>query len=328
MRRRQFVARSLAVVVLAAAPMARAQQRAMPVIAFMSGRSPEDSVHLVAAFRDGLTESGFVEGRNVVIESRWARGEYGSLPVLAAELVARRVDVLVAVGGDPSARAAKRATATIPIVFGMGSDPVKDGLVESLGRPGGNATGFTLLTNQMEPKRLGLLREFVPDVPLIGVLLNSNFPPAADQLRELEDAARKIGQGLFVSKASNDLELETAFASLVQRKVGALLVTAAPYFDTRRDRIISFAARNRLPAIYHFREYAVAGGLASYGPIITDAYRQAGIYAGRILKGAKPADLPVTQPTKFEFVINLKTAKTQGFHFPHTVSVRADEVIQ
>jgi putative tryptophan/tyrosine transport system substrate-binding protein len=327
LRRREFIT-LLGGAAVAWPLAARAQQPAMPVIGFMSGRSPEDSVHLVAAFRQGLGEGGFVEGRNVAIEFRWARGEYDRLPALAAELVGRRVAVLAGVGGDPSARAAKQATATIPIVFGMGGDPIKAGLVESLNRPGGNATGYTLLTNQMEPKRLGLLHELAPGASLIGVLLNPSFPPATLQLQELEEAARTIGQRLFVAKASNDAELDAAFASLLQQGLGALLVAADPYFDTRRDRIIAFAAQSRLPAIYQFREYAVAGGLISYGPSITEGYRQAGIYAGRILKGAKPADLPVVQPTKFEFIINLKTAKALGFEIPPTVSARADEVIE
>ena len=307
---------------------ARAQQRVMPVIGFMSSRSPEDSAHLVAAFRQGLAEGGFVEGQNVAIEFRWAGGNYSRLPGLAAELVGRRVAVLVGVGGDISARVAKQATTTIPIIFGMGDDPVAAGLVASLNRPGGNMTGFTLLTNEMEPKRLGLLHEIAPAASLVGILLNANFPPAARQLRDLEDAARTIGQRIFVSKASNDAELDAAFASLLKQQVGALLVAADPYFDTRRNRIIAFAARNRLPAIYHFREFAVAGGLVSYGPSITDGYRQAGLYAGRILKGAKPADLPVVRPVKFEFVINLKTAKALGFQFPPSMGMRANEVIE
>ena len=307
---------------------ARAQQRVMPVIGFMSSRSPEDSAHLVAAFRQGLAEGGFVEGQNVAIEFRWAGGNYSRLPALAAELVGRRVAVLVGVGGDISARVAKQATTTIPIIFGMGDDPVAAGLVASLNRPGGNMTGFTLLTNDMEPKRLGLLHEIAPAASLVGILLNANFPPAARQLRDLEDAARTIGQRIFVSKASNDAELDAAFASLLKQQVGALLVAADPYFDTRRNRIIAFAARNRLPAIYHFREFAVAGGLVSYGPSITDGYRQAGLYAGRILKGAKPADLPVVRPVKFEFVINLKTAKALGFQFPPSMGMRANEVIE
>jgi putative ABC transport system substrate-binding protein len=307
---------------------ARAQQPAMPVIGFMSGRSPDDSAHLVAAFRQGLGETGFVEGQNVAFEFRWARGQFNQLPVLAADLVSRRVAVLVGLGGDASALTAKQATSTIPVVFVMGGDPTKAGLVASFNRPGGNVTGFTGLTTEMGPKRLGLLHELVPKVPLIGVLLNPSFPPAAIQLQQLEQAARTIGQRLFVSKASNDGEVTAAFALLLQQQVGALLVGADPYFDTRADQIIAFAAQNRMPAMYHFREYAVAGGLISYGPSITDGYRQAGIYAGRILKGVKPADLPVVQPTKFELVINLKTAKALGLDVSPGLSSMADEVIE
>lgn len=326
MRRREFI--SLLGAAVAWPTVARAQQQAMPVIGFMSARAPEDSEHLLQAFHKGLDESGFVEGKNVAIEYRWARGDYSKLPALAGGLVARHVAVLVGIGGDTSAVAAKRATATIPVVFGMGGDPVQAGLVESLNRPGGNATGFTILTNEMGPKRLGLLHELIPGASPLGALLNPAFPPAAIQLRDLEEAAPKFGRSLFVAKASNDAEMDAAFVDLLHERVGGLLVGADPYFDTRRSQIIAFAARHRLPAIYQFREYAVDGGLISYGPSITDAYRQAGSYAGRILKGAKPADLPVLQPTKFDFVINLKTAKAQGFEIPAAISARADEVIE
>src|SRR5215469_7425065 len=308
--------------------VARAQQPAMPVIGFLSSRSPEDSAHLIPAFAAGLAEGGYVEGQNLAIEFRWARGRYDLLPTMAAELVSRRVAVLTTAGGEPSALAAKRATSTIPIVFGIGGDPVALGLVESLSRPGGNATGVTLLTNLMEPKRLGLLRELVPGVPLIGVLSNPKFAPASRQLQQVEEAARNIDQRILVANASTDEELETAFAALTSQRVGALLVTADPYFDTRRERIVGFAARHRLPAIYQFREYAVAGGLLSYGVSITDAYRQYGVYTARILKGAKPADLPVLQPTKFETVINLKTAKALGIKISDNLLSLADEVFE
>jgi len=326
MRRREFLG---ALVGAAAAwPLAaRAQQPAMPVIGFLSSRSPEDSVFVLDAFRQGLREAGFVDGHNVAIEFRWARGRYQQLPALAADLVSRRVAVLAAVGGHPSAVAAMQATSTIPIVFVMG-DPVKAGLVKSFSRPSGNATGSVPLSTEIEPKRLGLLHELVPGVPLIGVVLNPNFPTAAKQLQDLEQAARTIGKRLFVAKASNDEELNAAFASFLQQRVGALLVTTDPYFDSRRERIIAFAAQHRLPAVYSFREYAVAGGLASYGSSITEAYRNSGVYAGRILKGAKPADLPVVLATKFDFVINLKTAKALGLTVPPTLLARADEVIE
>ena len=326
MRRRDFI--TLFGCTAATWPFSvRAQQSAMPVIGFMSARSPDDSGPVLQAFLKGLGESGFFDGQNVNIEYRWARGEYGRLSALAAEFVQRRVNVLVATGGVTSAAAAKHATSTIPIVFVMG-DPVKAGLVESHSRPGGNATGAFLTTTEMEPKRLGLLHELTPGVPLIGALLNPNSPDAAHQLPELEQAARTIGRHLFVAKASDDEELNAAFALLLRQGIGALLVAADPYFDTRRDRIIAFAAQNRLPAVYHFREYAFAGGLVSYGPSITDAYRQAGIYTGRILKGEKPADLPLLQPTKFDFVINLKAAKTLGLAVPFGLLNAADEVIE
>ena len=312
----------------AAWPLAARAQQSMPVIGFMSARSPEDSVHLLEAFRRGLKEGGFVEGQNVVIEFRWARGEYDRLPEMAADLVSRRVSVLTAVGGDPSPRAAKRATSTIPIVFGIGGDPVSDGLVESFNRPGGNVTGVTLMTNLMESKRFGLLRDLVPDAQLVGALLNPSFAPSARQSQQIEEAARSIGQRLIVAKASTDEELDAAFTALVRERAHALLVAAGPYFDTRRDRIVGFAQRQRLPAIYHFREYVLAGGLLSYGISLTDAYRQFGVYTATILKGAKPADLPVLQPTKFELVINLKTAKTLGLKISDNLLTLADEVIE
>ena len=239
----------------------RAQQAPMPAIGYMSARGPEDSTHLLAAFRRGLAEGGYVEGQNVAVEYRWARGQYDLLPAMAADLVSRRISVLVAVGGDPSPRAAKRATSTIPIVFGVGGDPVSEGLVESLNRPGGNATGDTVYTNLMEPKRLGLLRELAPGVPLVGVLLNPSFVPY--QLPQIEEAARSIDQRILVAKASTDEQLAAAFTALTASRVGALLVAGDPYFDTRRDRLVGFAERQRLPAIYQFREYAVAGGLLS-----------------------------------------------------------------
>ena len=325
MNRRAFIAGLGAA---AAWPLtARAQQPAMPVIGFMSSRSPADSVTVVAAFHRGLGEGGLIEGKNVVIEFRWASGEYSRLPALAAELVSRQVAVLVAAGGDSSALAAKAATSTIPIVFGSG-DPIKTGLVASLNRPGGNATGVHILSNDLEPKRLGLLHELFPGAALFGALLNPKFPPAAQQALELAEAARTIGRPVVLLNASTDAELDAAFATLARQRVAAMLVAADPFFDTRRDQIIAFAAQQKLPAIYHFREYAVAGGLMSYGVSLSEAYRGVGIYAARILNGEKPANLPVMQSVKFELVINLKTAKTLGFEFPPTFSARADEVIE
>jgi putative ABC transport system substrate-binding protein len=326
MRRRQFIGLLGSA---AAWPIAaRAQQPAMPVIGFMSARSPEDTVQELNAFYKGLGEGGIIDHDNASIEYRWARGDYARLPALAAELVQRRVNVLVATGGDASARAAKAATATIPVVFNMGSDPVKAGLVESFNRPGGNVTGCVILSESMEQKRFGLLRDIIPAVTLYGAIINPSYPAAAGQLRDIETAAPQLGKRVFVAKASNDAELDAAFAALLRERVGALLVGSDPYFDTRRRAIIAFAAQNRLPAIYQFRQYAVEGGLISYGPSITDAYRQVGIYTARILKGAVPADLPVMQPTKFDFVINLKTAKVLGLEIPPTVVARADEVIE
>src|SRR5262249_2320072 len=322
MRRRDFI-KVIAASAAAALPLAaHAQQPVMPVIGFLSARSPDDSGLVLQAFLKGLGEAGFFDGQNVTIEYRWARGEYGRLPGFAAEFVQRRVNVLVATGGATSAVAAKQATSTIPIVFVTG-DPVKDGLVASLNRPGGNGAGSYVATPEMEQ-----MHELVPGVPLIGALVNPNSPDAARQLPELEEAARIIGRRLVVAKASNDDELNAAFALLLRQGIGALLVAADPYFDTRRDRIIAFAEQNRLPAVYHFREYAFAGGLVSYAPSITDAYRQAGNYTGRVLKGEKPADLPVLQPTKFDFVINLKTAKTLGLVVPFGLLNAADEVIE
>jgi putative tryptophan/tyrosine transport system substrate-binding protein len=305
----------------------RAQQAAMPVIGFMSSRSPEDSVNVVAAFRGGLGEGGLIEGKNVVIEFRWARGEYDRLPAFAAELVGHRVAVLVAAGGDPSALAAKAATSTIPIVFGSG-DPIKSGLVASLNRPGGNATGVNILTTDLEQKRLGLLHDLFPGAAMFGALVNPKFAAAAQQAQDLAEAARKVGQPVVFVNASTDAELDAAFTILARQGVAATLVAVAPFFDTRRDQIIALAAKQKLPAIYQFREYAVAGGLMSYGPSFSEAYHQVGIYAARILDGAKPADLPIVQSTKFEFVINLKVAKALGVTFSDNLLSLADEVIE
>jgi putative ABC transport system substrate-binding protein len=308
--------------------VARAQQPAMPVVGFISSRSPADSANLVAAFRKGLGEAGYVEGQNVSVEYRWAEGQYDRLPALAADLVQRGVALLVTTGGEPSALAAKAATSTIPIVFTTGGDPVKVGLVESLNRPGGNATGVSLLTTAPESKRLGLLHELLPAAKVVGVLIDPNYQEAEAQERELQDAAGKIDQYIHIAYGKNDVELELALQALVQARADALLVCADPFFDTRRDRIISFAAQHRMPAIYQFKDYALRGGLMSYGISLPDGYRQVGIYAGQILKGAKPADLPIVQSIKFEFVVNLKTAKALGLEIPAMLLARADEVIE
>jgi putative tryptophan/tyrosine transport system substrate-binding protein len=326
MRRREFITLLGAA---AAWPLAaRAQQAAIPVVGFMSGRSPEDSARVASAFRQALADAGFIEGQTVKIEYRWANGDYDKLPALAADLVNRKVAVLVGVGGDVSAVVAAKATKTIPVVFGMGGDPVKAGLVVSFSRPGGNVTGYTLWTSEMESKRLGLLRELVPGVSLIGVLVNPRFPPTEQELLDLEPAAKAVDQQLFVAHANDDAELDAALASFVERRVGAFLVTAAPFFDTRLDRMVGFAAQKRLPAIYHFREYAIAGGLISYGPNVAESYKSAGTYVGRILRGEKPSDLPVMQPSKFDFVINLKAAKAIGLTVPPTLLAEAGEVIE
>ena len=308
--------------------LASAEQATMPVIGFLSSRSPAESSHLVAAFRAGLQAGGYVEGQNVAIEYRWAEGQYDRLPALAADLVRRGVAVLATTGGEPSALAAKAATSTIPIVFTVGGDPVKIGLVASLNRPGGNATGVSLLTTVPEAKRLGLLHELVPNAALIGVLINPNYQGAEAQSREVQDAARAIDRPIEIAMAGNDRQLEAAFGTLVQQHADALLVGADPFFGTRRDRIIALAVQFKLPAMYQFRDYPVAGGLMSYGINITDGYRQVGVYTGQVLKGAKPADLPIHQSIKFEFIINLKSAKALGLQIPDKLIALADEVIE
>jgi len=289
--------------------VARAQQPAMPVIGFLSSRSPGESADLVAAFRRGLAEGGYVEGQNVSLEFRWGEGRYERLTAYAVELVRRAVTVIVTAGGDPAAQAAKAATATIPIVFVSGSDPVKVGLVASLNRPGGNITGVHMLILGLGAKRLGLLHELMPAVNLVGILVNPNFADARTQLRDVEDAAQSLGLKLVVQKAGTEFEIDTAFADLARQKTGAILVIADPFFTSQRVQIAALAARYAMPAMFELREYAAAGGLMSYGPDLADGYRQGGVYAGKILKGAKPAELPVEQPTKLGLVINLKTAK-------------------
>jgi putative tryptophan/tyrosine transport system substrate-binding protein len=307
---------------------ARAQQPAMPVIGFLNGFSYAAWAQPVVAFRKGLYESGYVEGQNVAIEYRWANSQYQRLPTLAAELVSRRVDVLAVTGGSVTSLAAKAATATIPIVFGIGGDPVAMGLVASFNRPGGNTTGIYLLTTQLEAKRFGLLRELVPTASLTGVLLNPTHPLAQAQLKEVQQTARAVGQQIHIVHASTEPELGTSFSTFAQLRIGALLVGADPFFFTRRDHIVALAASHAIPTIYEQHEFATAGGLVSYGTSLTDATRQVGMYTGRILKGEKPADLPVLQSTKFELVINLKTAKALGLSVPNTLLVAADEVIE
>jgi putative ABC transport system substrate-binding protein len=307
---------------------ARAQQPTRPVIGLLSVRSPNESAHLLRAFRGGLAQDGVIEGRNVAIEYRWAHGEYDQLPALAAELVHIPVAILVALGGEPAARAATAATATVPVVAVFSTDPVKSGLIASLSRPGGNVTGISNLSTAMEPKRLGLLHDLVPQAKAFGALLNPEFPTFADQLADIQAAAQTTGVEIHVFRAGTDHDIEAAFESITQQRIAALLVASDPFFNSRRDEIAALAARRGVPAMYGFRDYAVAGGLMSYGIDLPDTYRQAGVYAGHVLKGAKPADLPVLQPTKFEFVINLKAAKALGVKFSDNLLSLADEVIE
>jgi putative tryptophan/tyrosine transport system substrate-binding protein len=312
MRRRELML--LLVAATTAARALRAQQTAMPVIGFLSATSPGPLAPFVAAFRQGLSETGYVEGQSVVIEYRWAEGRYDRLPALAADLVGRKVDV-IATGNRPSALAAKSATSTIPIVFITG-DAVGDGLVASLARPGGNLTGVSVLTIELMPKRLELLSELAPQAGVIALLVNPNSPLTEPLIRDAQEAARAKGVGLHILKAGTENEIDAAFATLVQLQAGALAVVPDAFFGSRRDQLVALAARHAVPAIYPYPELVAAGGLISYGPSFTAAFRQVGIYAGKILNGAKPADLPVQQPTTFELVVNLKTAKALGLTVP------------
>jgi putative tryptophan/tyrosine transport system substrate-binding protein len=326
MRRRdfiKFVAGSAAVWPLAA----DGQQPALPVIGFVNGASPVGYAPYVTAFHQGLKEAGYVEGQNATIEYRWAEGHYDRLPALVADLIQRKVTVIAATS-SPAARAAKAATSTVPIVFTTADDPIKLGLVASLNRPGGNATGVCSVLVELGSKQLGLLRELAPGTTAIAVLANPHFPGTERQLRDVEVAARVLGLQLIVLRASTDREIETAFATMVREGGVALLVGVDPSFLERRDHIVALAARYALPAIYPVREFAVAGGLMSYGSDFADSYRQAGIYTGRIVRGEKPADLPVQRSTKFQFVINFKTAKTLGLSVPNSMQLLADEVIE
>jgi putative tryptophan/tyrosine transport system substrate-binding protein len=307
---------------------ARAQQPTMPVVGFLSGAAPGPFTHLVAAFREGLKETGYIEGQNATIEYRWAEGQYERLPAMAADLVRRQVAVIAATGGTLAGLAAKAATATIPIVFSSGIDPIKAGLVASLNRPGGNITGVYLLISELDPKKLGLLRELVPHASVIAVLLNPDSADIRARSAAVQEAARTIGQQIQILHASSERELERAFASLAQVQAVALVVSSDPFFNSRRNQLVALSARYAIPAIYEGREYALAGGLISYGISFAEGYRQVGLYAGRILKGEKPADLPVVQPTKFELVINLKTAKALGLTVTNSMQLLADEVIE
>ena len=327
MKRREFV-RISGVVAAAWLSPARAQQPATPVIGFLNSGSPDGYAQLVAAFRQGLNEIGYVEGQNVAIEFRWAQAQDDRLSALATELVRRPVAVIAGLNSTAAARAAKAATTTIPIVFVIGADPVEVGLVASLNRPGGNLTGVSFLGNMLVPKRLELLRELVPTADTIAFLVNPINPNADADTKNAQAAAHAIGRTLFVLNATSERDLETAFAKLAKQRAHALLVNVDPLFISHRGQIILLAARHAIPTIYDRREFVAAGGLMSYGSSLTDVYRQAGIYTGRILKGTKPADLPILQPTKFEMVINLKTAKALGVTIPQSILLRADQVIE
>jgi len=306
---------------------ARAQQAALPVIGWISSRGPGESDYLVAAFRQGLKETGYTESQNVSLEFRWAEGHYDRLSAYAVEFARRPVTIIVTTGGDPAAQAAKAATSTIPIVFVSGSDPVKVGLVSSLNRPGSNVTGIHLLLLGLGAKRLGLLHELMPMANPIGVLVNPNFADAQTQLSDVEHAAQSLGLILVMKNARTELEIDTAFAAFAQQKTGALLVVSDPFYASRRGQLAALALRHAMPAMFELREYAAAGGLMSYGPSLADGYRLGGVYAGEILQGAKPANLPVMQPSKFDLVINLTTAKALGLTIPDKLLALADEVI-
>ena len=303
-------------------------QQSPALIGFLSPRSPDESAHLVAAFRRGLTEAGAAEGPNLAIEYRWALGDYARLPMLATELVSRKVNVLVAVGGEPAVLAARAATSTIPIVAVFVGDPLERGLIQSLNRPGGNITGVSGINGTLEAKRLGLLHELVRRATTLGVLMNPDFPAAARQLKDMQEAARIIGVELRSFSARTDPEIDAAFEAVTQQKIAGLVVAADTLFVTHRDRLVALAARHAVPSIYSLREFASLGGLMSYGIDLQDLYRNVGLYAGRVLKGANPADLPVMQPTKFELVINTKTAANLGLNIPPDVLSIADEVIE
>jgi len=326
MRRREFI--TLLGGATAWPLAARAQQPAMPVIGFLSGNNAERLPQFTAAFHEGLSAAGFVDGKNVAIEYRWADSHLERVPALALDLIRRRVDVLFTSGGDVPILVAKGATTTIPIVFITASDPVAMGFVASLNRPGGNVTGVTFIAGELGPKRVELVRELLPKAVVVGLVLNPNIPNAELDAADMETAARGLGLKTHVLHAISDQEIEAAFAKFAELKIDALLVIPDPSFQSRRDQFVRLAARYAVPAIYYSREYVAAGGLVSYGASFTAAFRLAGNYVGRVVRGAKPADLPVEQPTKFELAINLKTAKALGLTVSPTLLSRADEVIE
>jgi putative ABC transport system substrate-binding protein len=325
MKRRDFV---VGLGSIAIGSFAADAQPGLPVIGFLSARSPTESAGLFAAFRRGLAENGAVEGLSVAIDYRWALGEYDRLPAMARELVRRPVSILVTVGGEAAARAAVAATKDIPIIGIFADDPVASGLVASLNKPGGNTTGVFNFNPTLEAKRLGLLHELVPSAATIGVFVNPNYPPVASQLKGVEEAARTIGLETYPMRASNDEEIEAAFESAIHDRIRVVAVTSDPFFNTRSDKLVALAARHAVPTVYPFREYVAAGGLMSYGVDLGELYRQIGIYAGQVIKGVKPADLPIMQPIKFELVINVKTAKALGLTIPSALLASADEVIE
>ena len=326
MKRREFIT---ALGGAAAWPMvARAQQPTLPVVGLLSSRSPGEATASVAALRAGLAKGGYVEGQNVAIEYRWAEGHYDRLPALAVELTRRQVAVIVAMGGEPSALAAKAATKSIPIVFNSGGDPVDAGLVASLNRPGGNATGVSMLFVELGPKQLEILNELITKLAVIGVLVNPIFAYGEKEAKDALGAGRALGKEVHIVTASSEGEMGTAFGELVNHRAGALMVAPDPFFFDRRENLVALAARHAIPAMYFAREFSEAGGLMSYGTSVSGVYQQVGAYAGRILKGENPADLPVVQPTKFELVINMKTARALGLTVPNTLLVAADEVIE
>jgi putative ABC transport system substrate-binding protein len=325
MRRRDFI--SLVGGATVSWPFA-AQAQLVPVVGFLSSRSPAESASVVAAFRQGLGERGIFDGQNTNIEFRWAEGQYDRLPRLASELVSRHVSLIAATGDAVSALAAKGATATIPIVFVIGGDPVRFDLVASMNRPGGNITGVSLISSALGAKRLGLMYDLVPNAAVVGLLVNPDNPNAEPERKDVQEAALTMGQKIYTVTAKTERELEPAFANLIEQRVGGLLVATDPFLLSQREQLVALSSRHMIPTMYQFREFATSGGLMSYGTNITGAYRQAGLYSGQILKGEKPADLPVFQQTKLELVINLKAAKALGLKVPNTLLVFADEVLE